>query len=602
MGFQLNLNVLNQKGSPAIYTDTFANRPAAGYQGRLFISTDTAAIYEDTGTSWTLIANVSSGAGTLEQVTTNGNTTTKGILISSGGLSTNSLTDTALTSGSVTFAGSGGLISQDNANLFWDDTNNRLGINTNSPGNSLDVHTGGTNPILALNNTAGSQSAISFLNTSSAKWRIGNTATDTFDIYNFTNATTAISIDSGSTVKFITSPKIKNGTGLSPEAGYGAIGFLTSGVIFQRDSSANKLFFDFSGFTAQRTFICPNADGTIALTSNLSSYLPLTGGTLTGALTVNVGGGLPALNIGNSSLSAKTWTLIPTTNSVDSDLAFYYTGTSSGTKVTFANNGNVGIGTSTPSFASGTGLQINNASRSNLSLSDGTNTFSIFQQGVDNYINNTSTGDIIFRTTSGNVTRFTIASSGNVGINTTDLASVKLRIKGNGTSSSAFTLFAEDSTANVLFYVRDDGYTNTGTRALSPYNNPLPGSRTVNVDASGNLGYLVSTRESKENIESINDISYIFNLNPVQFNYRKKDSLTNQYTDELNENINYGFIADEVEQVNKELVFYNILEDGTKKLAGVEYNNMIALLTKAVQQQQNLIENLLQRIELLENK
>jgi hypothetical protein len=36
--------------------------------------------------------------------------------------------------------------------------------------------------------------------------------------------------------------------------------------------------------SANRNYTFPNADGTIALTSNLSSYLPLTGGTLTGAL------------------------------------------------------------------------------------------------------------------------------------------------------------------------------------------------------------------------------------------------------------------------------------------------------------------------------
>jgi hypothetical protein len=37
--------------------------------------------------------------------------------------------------------------------------------------------------------------------------------------------------------------------------------------------------------SANRSYTFPNADGTIALTSNLSSYLPLTGGTLTGPLT-----------------------------------------------------------------------------------------------------------------------------------------------------------------------------------------------------------------------------------------------------------------------------------------------------------------------------
>ena len=52
----------------------------------------------------------------------------------------NSLGISSLTSGSVLFAGSGGVISQDNANFFWDDTNNRLGIGTSTPAYTLDVN------------------------------------------------------------------------------------------------------------------------------------------------------------------------------------------------------------------------------------------------------------------------------------------------------------------------------------------------------------------------------------------------------------------------------------------------------------------------------
>jgi len=84
MGFHITLTYLIRKVSPAIYTDTFANRPNFGFAGRLFVSNDTSAIYEDTGTAWVLIANVSSGAGTLQQVTTNGNSTNVGISVTAG--------------------------------------------------------------------------------------------------------------------------------------------------------------------------------------------------------------------------------------------------------------------------------------------------------------------------------------------------------------------------------------------------------------------------------------------------------------------------------------------------------------------------------------
>jgi len=100
MPLRVDLNILNQKGTPAFYSDTFANRPAAGFAGRVFISTDTGAIYEDTGTTWTLIADAGAGTtGTLQQVTTNGNTTTlaisvEGLTIGRGGGS--DITNTAI--------------------------------------------------------------------------------------------------------------------------------------------------------------------------------------------------------------------------------------------------------------------------------------------------------------------------------------------------------------------------------------------------------------------------------------------------------------------------------------------------------------------------
>ncbi|MEM2373189.1 MAG: hypothetical protein QXI11_01975 [Thermoproteota archaeon] len=56
-----------------------------------------------------------------------------------GGISATDAKLSSLTSGSILFAGSGGLISQDNANLFWDNVNKRLGIKTKTPSTTLDV-------------------------------------------------------------------------------------------------------------------------------------------------------------------------------------------------------------------------------------------------------------------------------------------------------------------------------------------------------------------------------------------------------------------------------------------------------------------------------
>ena len=180
-----------------------------------------------------------------------------------------------------------------------------------------------------------------------------------------------------------------------------------------------------------------------------------------------------------------------------------------------------------------------------------------------------------------------ITSGGNVGIGSTGSSVVRLVAQGSGTSSAAYAFIAADSNGSTLLAMRNDGLMDTGTRANSPYNFGSTG-RSAIIESSGALGYLVSTRESKINIKSIKNVDFINKLNPVQFNYRKKDNDKNIYTDDFYDNITYGFIADEVEQVNKELVMYN--QDGS--LGGVEYNSIIAILTKAVQELKLEIEQL----------
>ena len=61
-------------------------------------------------------------------------------------------TTTAFTTGSVVFAGASGVYSQNNSKFFWDNTNNRLGINTATPQTQLTVvsNTQTTTPTAAL--------------------------------------------------------------------------------------------------------------------------------------------------------------------------------------------------------------------------------------------------------------------------------------------------------------------------------------------------------------------------------------------------------------------------------------------------------------------
>ena len=108
--------------------------------------------------------NVRVGAnGALFVDTTNNRvgiaTTTPGYTLDVQGTTniSGNLTLPSLTSGSVLFTGASGLVSQDNANLFWDNTNKRLGIGTMSPGAKLHIEGGefwlfnnGNNPRIVI--------------------------------------------------------------------------------------------------------------------------------------------------------------------------------------------------------------------------------------------------------------------------------------------------------------------------------------------------------------------------------------------------------------------------------------------------------------------
>ena len=111
-----------------------------------------------TSTDWNTFNNKTSntgtvtsvgGTGTVNGITLTGTVTTSGNLTLGGTLSGVSLTTqvsgtlpvanggtgtaTAFTAGSVVFAGASGVYSQDNASLFFDNTNDRLGVGTASP-------------------------------------------------------------------------------------------------------------------------------------------------------------------------------------------------------------------------------------------------------------------------------------------------------------------------------------------------------------------------------------------------------------------------------------------------------------------------------------
>lgn len=139
---------LTTKGDLHIYSTVDA-RLAIGSNGQVLTADSTQA----TGAKWATpfssplatkgdllcfsTVNAAFSAGTNGQFIVADSTQTLGVKY------TDTLPTTAkvsgITAGSVFFAGASGLLTQDNANFFWDATNHRLGIGTTAPSQKIEV-------------------------------------------------------------------------------------------------------------------------------------------------------------------------------------------------------------------------------------------------------------------------------------------------------------------------------------------------------------------------------------------------------------------------------------------------------------------------------
>ena len=212
--------------------------------------------------------------------------------------------------------------------------------------------------------------------------------------------------------------------------GYGTIGSGTTNQFNFYQTTGAGVFrgaiFSLNSITASatRTFTLPDADGTIALTSSLSGYLPLTGGTLTGALI-----GTSASFSGFVGVNGSPATAIPLEAYINSSTAYttssrgnvfrvFNTTTSTNTfaGIEFAIEGNAnaavagingiwtGSGSAALSFytrdASTFGEKMRITSGGNVLIGTTTDSGGKLRVDGDIFINNTSNAQIGFNTTS----------------------------------------------------------------------------------------------------------------------------------------------------------------------------------------------------------
>ena len=124
--------------------------------------------------------------------------------------------------------------------------------------------------------------------------------------------------------------------------------------------------------------------------------------------------------------------------------------------------------------------------------------------------------------------------------------------------------------------------TSTGLVSVPTYSTTVGATnRDLFVDNAGVIGYVSSLQASKTNIQDLTDTSWLHQLNPVSFNYRKKDEEGN-YTDETDGDIQYGMIAEDVEQVRPDLCFYDEV-DGEQELRGIQYSKLVPVMLKEIQ-------------------
>lgn len=150
-------------------------------------------------------------------------------------------------------------------------------------------------------------------------------------------------------------------------------------------------------------------------------------------------------------------------------------------------------------------------------------------------------------------------------------------------TNSDFDIRIQQGSSGTTAFLEIEPYTgaeSTGgwIEVIGSYNKQVGATnKDLYIDNAGTIGYVSSSIRYKDNISDIADTSWLYGLRPVNFNYKSDETDTNQY----------GLIAEEVEAINPDFVFYNY--DG--QVEGVSYSKFTAVLINEIQ---NLNDRLLE--------
>ncbi len=559
--------------------------PLVGTADTIYIALDTNVLYRWNGTAYVeLSPNIVSS---LEFNDANGFDGTINLV---GSVATLTIT-TALTLGSLPFIGASGALTQDNNNLFYDDTNNRLGIGTNAPTTPLDVF--GSGIIARINGTSTNNGFLGFSSAGSNKWSVGNVQSDhRFRIFSEANTAELVSLlQTGEFGIGIANPTTKlhlDGGASALIANLDANVSVAKSISFRSDNS-NRINLEVSGtesgsnaganFFIRRysdagalidtPFQITRSTGLISLATALAGLSASFSSTATASAFIPSGSSIPT----NGMYLSATNTLDFATNSTN--------------RLSITSGGNVGIGTTTPQLNTNPGtfvtIQGTNASGwlelATASTSDGNGGLISF--------NNINIAGSDKRVATIYALRNGANNSAYLGFATNNAGSIaeRMRIGQAGgvqstpaVGSNAFNAIVSGSAIAYLSSLAStsdlSGYWQIGGSLAGTISHPTTTSTNYNTTSDYRL---------KENIKPLTDgLEAILKLKPVTGNYINDETKTNMPM----------FLAHEVQEVvpiavtgKKDAIKFNKLTEKEEiDIQQLDAAKLIPHMVKAIQE------------------
>ena len=602
--------------------------PLVGVADTIYIALDTNILYRwNTGTS----AYVELSPNIVSSLVFNDANGFDGTINLVGSVATLTIT-TALTTGSVGFIGASGALLQDNANFFWDDTNNRLGIGTNAPTTALDVF--GSGIIGRINGTSTNNAFLGFASAGTNKWSIGNVQSDhRFRIYSEANTAELVSVlQTGEFGIGIANPTTKfhiDGAASALIANLDANVSVAKSISFRSDNS-NRINLEVSGTESGSN---AGANFFIRRYSDAGSLIdtPLTITRSTGAISLATAlSGTSATFTGNLFLSGtyadfQNTSYIRFSNSGGGTRWGYIQ--HNGTDISFSNDISGGKFTFDKATEFSNSITVKSGNNAIFYRADNAIYTTLNDAGsgsANGFILNNTNGEG-FHFKNGASTIMRMNSSNNVLIGTTsDNGTGKLQVINSsagwggqvsnsngqqvlfahgggfgininaGSNASASTYIIDAiSNSTTRFFVQGDGKVGIGTNAPS-YQLQLTTDSAAK--PSTNTWTISSDIRVKENINPYTKgLETILKINPVTYDYNGKAGFK-----KIKENI--GIIAQDVldilpESISTYKVKLNDNDNEESELYNFNSHALTYVLINAIKEQQVQIEKLKQKIK-----